>query len=156
VHRQLCHERAAGRTNSHLALQLAPESAQVHASRGLALSHSKRYEEAEKAFVQAVELDPKLYDAYYFHGGDAFVQGKLEKAARLFEQAAAIRPDDYQALALLAQAKERAIDCLERSVSRAWRRRTGHARHGSRSAARRPAVQGAAARDLRMPTQPAK
>lgn len=95
--------RLQAETNSRLALQLAPEVAQVHASRGLALSHSTRQGEAERAFERAIELDPKLYDAYYFHGRHAFSKGKLEQAARLFEKATEVRPDDYQALALLAQ-----------------------------------------------------
>lgn len=95
--------RLQAETNSRLALQLAPELAQVHASRGLALSYSSRQNEAEKAFERAIELDPKLFDAYYFHGRHAFTKGKLEKAAQLFEKATEVRPDDYQALALLAQ-----------------------------------------------------
>jgi TolB-like protein/Tfp pilus assembly protein PilF len=90
-------------TNSRLALQLAPDLAQVHASRGLALSQSARQQEAEDAFRRATELDPKLYEAYYFHGRHAFAKGKLEAAAELFEKASEVRPDDYQALALLAQ-----------------------------------------------------
>lgn len=95
--------RLQAETNSRLALQLAPESAQVHASRGLALSHSVRQDEAERAFERAAELDPTLFDAYYFHGRHAFSKGKLEKAAILFAKAADVRPDDFVVLALLAQ-----------------------------------------------------
>ena len=95
--------RLQAETNSRLALQMAPDLAQVHASRGLALSHSSRQDEAEQAFRRAVELDPNLFDAYYFHGRHAFTKGELEKAAELFEKASAVRPDEYQALALLAQ-----------------------------------------------------
>ena len=101
--------RLQAETNSRLALQLAPESALVHASRGLALSYSTRQDEAEKAFDRAIELDPMLYDAYYFHGRHAFTKGNLELAASLFEKAHEVRPDDYQALALLAQVY-RALD----------------------------------------------
>ena len=95
--------RLQAETNSRLALQLEPELASVHASRGLALSLGKRHEEAEKAFTRAVEIDPKLFDAYYFHARHAFAQGKFEKAAELFEKASEVRPDDYQAISLLAQ-----------------------------------------------------
>lgn len=95
--------RLQAETNSRLALQLAPDSAQVHASRGLALSYSTRQDDAEKAFARAIELDPMLYDAYYYHGRHAFTKGKLELAATLFEKAHEVRLDDYQALALLAQ-----------------------------------------------------
>ena len=95
--------RLQAETNSRLALQLAPDLAQAHASRGLALSYGVRQDEAEKAFERAVELDPTLFDAYYFHGRHAFSKGKLESAANLFEKATEVRPDDYQAVALLAQ-----------------------------------------------------
>lgn len=95
--------RLQAETNSRMALQLAPDMAQVHASRGLALSYGPRQEEAQKAFERAAELDPSLFDAYYFHGRHAFSKGKLESAAQLFEKATEVRPDDYQALALLAQ-----------------------------------------------------
>lgn len=121
--------RLQAETNSRLALQLAPDLAQVHASRGLALSWSVRQEEAERAFDRAVELDPKLFEAYYFHGRHAFTKGKLEKAAQLFEKATEVRPDDYQALALLAQvyralgqeekrndARRRTLEVIERRL----------------------------------------
>jgi adenylate cyclase len=48
-------------------------------------------------------LDSRLFDGHYFYGRDAFVQEHMEKAAELFEKAHEVRPDDYQALALLAQ-----------------------------------------------------
>lgn len=121
--------RLQAETNSRLALQMAPDSAQVHASRGLALSHSKRHAEAETAFLRAAELDSNLFDAYYFHGRDAFVQGQFEKAAKLFERAGEVRPDDYQAPALLKQvyralgretersaAQRRTLDAIERRL----------------------------------------
>jgi adenylate cyclase len=95
--------RLQAETNSRLALQLKPDLAAVHASRGLALSLGQRHEEAEKAFTRAVEIDPRLFDAYYFHARHAFAQGKFEQAAKLFEKAAEVRPDDYQAISLLAQ-----------------------------------------------------
>jgi TolB-like protein/Tfp pilus assembly protein PilF len=95
--------RLQAETNSRLALQLEPDLAAVHASRGLALSLGQRHEEAEKAFTRAVEIDPRLFDAYYFHARHAFAQGKFEQAAELFEKASEVRPDDYQAISLLAQ-----------------------------------------------------
>lgn len=114
--------RQQAETNSRLALQLAPDSAQVHASRGLALSHSKRYEEATKAFERAIELDPKLFDAYYFYGRHAFAQGQMDKAAELFEKAYEVRPDDYQATGLLTQVykklglEEALVDARDRGL----------------------------------------
>jgi adenylate cyclase len=121
--------RLQAETNSRLALQLAPDMAQVHASRGLALSYGPRQEEAVQAFERAAELDPTLFDAYYYHGRYAFSKGKLKEAGRLFEKATEVRPDDYQALALLAQvyrglgqddkrdeARRRTLEVIERRL----------------------------------------
>ncbi len=82
------------------ALELGPELAEAHASRGLAASLSKRYEEAEREFETAIRLNPKLYEAHYFYGRAAFQQGKYENAVRHFEEASRVRPEDYQTLML--------------------------------------------------------
>jgi TolB-like protein/Tfp pilus assembly protein PilF len=92
------------------ALELDPDLAESHASRGLALTLNKRYDEAEQEFEKAVRLDPKLFEAYYFYGRASFQQGKLAKAAGLFEQAQRVKPDDYQTPGLLAMV----YDGLER------------------------------------------
>jgi TolB-like protein/Flp pilus assembly protein TadD len=90
------------REASARALELAPDLAEAHASRGLALSLGKRYAEAEAEFETAMRLDPKLYEAPYFYARTCWAQGKREKAAELFKLAAELRPEDYQALALLS------------------------------------------------------
>jgi len=86
---------------SSKALELDPELAEAHASRGTALSLSKNWEEAQKEFEIAIHLNPKLYEAYYFYARTCRQQGKLTKAAELYEQACQVNPDDYQAAALL-------------------------------------------------------
>ena len=63
---------------SKKALELAPELAEAHASRGFALTLSKRYQEAEQEFETAIHLDPTLFEAYYFYARTSFEQGKLE------------------------------------------------------------------------------
>jgi TolB-like protein/Flp pilus assembly protein TadD len=123
--------RLQAETASRLALELDPKLAQAHASRGLALSLSKRYEESEKAFEEAIKLDPNLFEAYYFYARDSLAQGKLEKAVSSFEAACRVRPEDYQSPALLAQAyiglgrkeeaikaKWRALDLIESHLQR--------------------------------------
>lgn len=123
--------RLQAETASRLALALDPKLAQAHASRGLALSLSKRYEEAEQAFESAIRLDPKLFEAYYFYARDSLAQGKLEKAAASFEAASRVRPEDYQSPAFLAQAytglgrkeeaikaKWKALDLIEHHLER--------------------------------------
>ncbi|MGH7594165.1 MAG: protein kinase domain-containing protein [Gemmatimonadales bacterium] len=89
---------------SRKALQLAPELAEVHTSRGLALAFARRYEEAEQAFKSAIRLDPSLFEAHYFYARALLQQGRLAEAARSFEEAARLRPDDYQAPIFLEMA----------------------------------------------------
>jgi len=92
----------AARGASAKALELAPDLAEAHASRGNALMSGKSYVEAEQEFETAMRLDPKLYEAPYFYARTCWTEGKLDKAARLFELAAELRPEDYQALSLLS------------------------------------------------------
>jgi non-specific serine/threonine protein kinase len=87
---------------SRKALELDPELAEAHASRGLALSLSKRYDDAKTEFEMAIRLNPKLFEAYYFYARARFAEGKLEEAARLYEEASRINPDDYQSAILVA------------------------------------------------------
>jgi len=86
---------------SKKALALAPDLAESHASRGLALSLSKEYAAAAQEFETAIRLDPRLFEAYYFYARNCFAQGLREQAAHLFEQAMKVRPEDYQSPALL-------------------------------------------------------
>jgi adenylate cyclase len=85
------------------ALALDSGLAEAHASRGLALSVEKRYDEATTEFEQAIALDPNSFEGNYFYGRACFTMGKLERAGALFERVAEIKPDDYQALILLIQ-----------------------------------------------------
>ena len=87
---------------SRKALLLDPGLAEAHVARGLAISLSKRYDEAELEFQTAIRLDPKSFEAYYFYARASVQQGKQQEAARLFEKAAEVKPDDYQAPQLLA------------------------------------------------------
>ena len=91
----------AANSASRKALELAPDLAESHASRGLALSLSKEYAAAAQEFETAIRLDPRLFEAYYFYARNCFAQGLREQAAHLFEQAMKVRPEDYQSPALL-------------------------------------------------------
>ena len=82
------------------ALQLAPEQAEAHASRILALTLNGKYEEAEAEFAAATALDPQLYEAYYYGGRAYFAQGKYREATAAFTSAGLIRPDDVVAASL--------------------------------------------------------
>jgi tetratricopeptide (TPR) repeat protein len=78
------------------AVELDPESAEAHASRGLAESLSRNYQEAEREFEEAMRLNPRLYEVFYFYGRSCFAQGNMEKAAGLFRKASELDPADYQ------------------------------------------------------------
>ena len=84
------------------AVEIDPGVAQVHASRGIFLALSSRYPEAELEFETALNLNSKLYEANYYYARACFSQGKLDQAALLLEQAAAVRPESIDALSLLA------------------------------------------------------
>ncbi len=90
-------------TASQIALDLDPESAEAHASRGLAFLISDEFAEANVEFEKALELNPSLYEAYYYFGRAKFHEGDLEEAADLFAKAAEVNPAEYQARLLRVQ-----------------------------------------------------
>jgi len=119
---------AAADDASRKALLLDPGLAEAHVSRGLAISLSKRYDEAELEFQTAIRLDPQLFEAYYFYARACFQQGKMEESARLFEQASQVKPEDYQGPSMLAMAYRklgREADAIE-ADRRAYQRVEKH------------------------------
>jgi tetratricopeptide (TPR) repeat protein len=87
---------------SRKAAEIDPGSAEAHASRGLAVSLSQRFDESKIEFETALRLDPNNYEAHYLYARSLFAQGELEKAAKEFERACEINADDYNAPILLA------------------------------------------------------
>ncbi|MHC4932986.1 MAG: protein kinase domain-containing protein [Planctomycetota bacterium] len=87
---------------SRKALQIAPELAEAHVARAVALSLNKEFEDGEMEFKTAMRLDPGCFEALYFYARSCLMQGKMEKAAELFERAAELRREDYQAPVLLS------------------------------------------------------
>jgi serine/threonine protein kinase/Tfp pilus assembly protein PilF len=90
---------------SRHALQLDRDSAEAHASNGLTRTLQKDFAAADAAFVEAVRLDPRLFEAHYFWARSCFQRGDHEEALRHFRDACALR-EDFQATLLLAQALE--------------------------------------------------
>src|SRR6184192_810112 len=84
------------------ALALDPELADAHVAAGQSFSMEQRYSEATAEFDGAIELDPTLFDAYYYYARSCFKAGNLKKALSLFEKAHSVRPEDYQSAALIA------------------------------------------------------
>ena len=83
------------------AVELDLNLAEGHAARGYALGQMQRFEEAEQEFQLAINLDPKLFEAYYYSGTVAFAKGELGKASEMFEMANQVSPDDERALRIL-------------------------------------------------------
>lgn len=87
---------------SQVAVDLDPELAEAHTARGFAMSLSQSYKEAENEFKTAIQMNPRLFEAYYFYARTCFATGRLEDAIRLYEQAENVKPEDCQAPSLLA------------------------------------------------------
>ena len=86
---------------SSKAVEIDPGLSQVHASRGMVLALSGRFSEAQREFETALDLNPRLYEAYYYYARACFSQGKLDRAAELLERAIAIHPESIDALSML-------------------------------------------------------
>ena len=66
---------------SRTALELDPDLAEAHASRGLALLLSEDFESSEEEFETAIRFNPTLFEAYYFYARACYTQGKYAKSA---------------------------------------------------------------------------
>jgi len=88
---------------SWTALSLAPDLSESHSSRGYVLSLSKRYDEAEKEFKEAIRLNPNSFSAYYLYGRACFANGQIEKSAEMFRRASEVNHEDYQSMLMLSQ-----------------------------------------------------
>ena len=94
----------AADASSKRALELDPESAEAHTSRGVALTLRQNYDAAHHEFETAIKLNPKLYEAHYFYGRACLTEGKLEEAILHYRDAWRARPEDYQAILLSTDA----------------------------------------------------
>lgn len=77
------------------ALELDPDLAEAHASRGLALHQNGEDDKATACFERALALDPNLYEANFHYARIFFMRGDFAEAVHYFTRAAEIRPDDY-------------------------------------------------------------
>jgi adenylate cyclase len=92
--------REAADAASRRALELAPDLAEAHGSRGHALSVNGDYEAAAGEFEKALALDPVHYESLYHYGRSRFGEGELEHAAELWRRAHEAWPDEFQAACL--------------------------------------------------------
>ena len=89
---------------SRKALELEPELAEAHVSRGLVASLTHHFEEAEESFTKAMKLEPKMFEAAYWYGMGLMSEGRFDDAIKMFERASALRPEDYQSAHFMGQA----------------------------------------------------
>jgi serine/threonine protein kinase/Tfp pilus assembly protein PilF len=89
---------------SKKALELSPELAEAHVSRGIVTSLTHQFAEAEAAFEKAMKLEPKMFEAAYWYGMALQAEGRFEDAVKMFDRASTLRPEDYQSAHFLGQA----------------------------------------------------
>ncbi len=87
------------------ALALDPDAPEAHAARGFALFQLGRHDDATAEFQTAARLDPRQFDARYFHARLCFQRGAFAEAARWFEDACRVE-DDFEARFFAAQSHE--------------------------------------------------
>ena len=88
--------------HSSKALELAPDLAEAHASKGIALYVAGQPKEAIPALKRAMELDAELFEARFFYGMSCRDAGNLEEAAQQLERAARLQTRNHQPLTMLA------------------------------------------------------
>jgi adenylate cyclase len=91
---------AAADHASRKALELAPELAEAHSSRGFALTVNGDYVGAAEHFERALVLDPQHYETLYLYGRARLAQGEPAQAAELWARAHDAQPDEFQSAAL--------------------------------------------------------
>jgi predicted TPR repeat methyltransferase len=84
------------------AVRAAPDEAQAHASRGLALHWLRRTEEAEDAYRRALNLDPRSALALKHLGVLLQESNRLDAAAECFKKLLEANPNDEVARHMLA------------------------------------------------------
>ncbi len=78
------------------ALDLDPSLPEAYIAYGFALFGAEKYDEAERAYRQALSLDPNSYEANFFFASTIVrFRNDREKMVSLFRLAARLRPDDY-------------------------------------------------------------
>jgi tetratricopeptide (TPR) repeat protein len=77
-------------------MELAPELADAQLARGYTLSNLRRYQEARQHFEAATQINPNLFDAYYYYGRAAFAAGDFETAIEVWNKAAEVRREDFE------------------------------------------------------------
>ena len=108
---------------SQRAIELAPGLCDALVARGNALQLVGDAAEAERAFECAIALDPRDFNAHYWFGKYRAGRGEHAEAAKQYERAFEIRPDDYRPITLAIQEYQALKDREgeQSAVHRSWR-----------------------------------
>jgi tetratricopeptide (TPR) repeat protein len=71
----------------------------VYVNMGILLLNKKKPADAQTYFTKAVDLDPKMADAYFYRGLSLMHQNKKKEAKADFEQSLAVAPPDWPSAA---------------------------------------------------------
>jgi adenylate cyclase len=107
---------------SQRAVDLAPNLSDAHVARGNALQLVREFDAAKQAFERAIALDPRHFHAHYWFAKYWVARGEHALAAKEYELAAEIQPDDYRPIVLALQ-EYQAIKDQDREQSalrRSW------------------------------------
>jgi TolB-like protein/Flp pilus assembly protein TadD len=74
------------------AIEIDPQSAEAHASLGLALSHKWDWQAAEAEFKRALQLDPHYANAHHWYGDYLSIKGRHDEALLEAKQALELDP----------------------------------------------------------------
>ena len=91
---------------SERALGCGPSLVEAWVARGVALSLDRRIEDADQAFLAALQINPRHFEANYFFARHCFTKGSPRDAVRFYQRARELRPENYQAPLLMAQILE--------------------------------------------------
>lgn len=107
---------------SQRAVELAPDLADAYVASGNALLLHGEAEGAQRAFERSIALDPRNFHAHYWFAKYWVARGQHALAAKHYELAFEIQPDDYRPIVLSIQEYQAIKDeAGERSaLRRAW------------------------------------
>jgi len=107
---------------SERAIELAPDLADAHVARGNALQLVPRAADAQAAFERALQLDPQHFHAHYWFAKYWASRGEHAAAARHYERAFEIQPDDYRPVTLALQEYQALQDSAgeQHALQRSW------------------------------------
>ena len=93
-----------------MAVKLAPDRADSYLARGFGHLAGQRYAEAEREFLKAIEINPRLVRAYHYLARASLHQGQIENTVQYFTRATELDPEDWESPMLAIASHEKLGD----------------------------------------------